>query len=1197
MRVHSLVVCLFVILSAGFLYGQGGANGTILGTVTDNSGAVLANAGVEVTNVATNVTARTQSSSTGDFTVPYLQPGTYRVTVEVPGFQKSVTDNVGLVVGQQARINVTMKTGTVTESVEVNANAVSLDTDSSAISQIVTQKQVDQLPLNGRNFLNLLFITAGAVQAVGEQGQMRQGQGNAISLNGGRPESNNYTLDGLINTDTALNTPAVILSQDAIQEFKVLSENYSAEYGYSANQVNIVSKSGTNQLHGTGFEFFRNDALDAQTPTPFQTAAKKPVLRQNQFGFVLGGPVYIPKVYDGRNKTFWLANYEGWRIGNGAIIQGIVPTAAELGGDFSATGLPAFDLTPGSPCQMALTNPTTAQPCLPGDPATGAGFPGGIIPPGSFSRLATVAVGGGVFPAPTPVCVANPNACGGGINNYQLQTSLPNTTNQQTYRVDQEFGRFGRVFFRYTKAKYENENSQNLSPTFSFNQFTEDSTSWSISHTLQLGSRNINNFRVGYLHAKAIQGAPPASDSQISALGVSGVFTTLPPSYAAGFPTIGFEGALLGSVGSPGNNPSTSDIPTKEFADSFTMIRGKHTIGVGFDFRRFVEARNLSGNFLGGYGYTNNNILNNSTGCTTPSGLCGTGNEVADFLLGYYNGANTFQPGPFSDPKIAGNLNKYVFTYIAPYVQDDWKVTNRLTLNLGLRWDYRSVPYEQSNKFFWIDDQNLPGGSRFTGGGLCFADPELATNGVAPAGNGFYNYCGRKNPADGSKTPFAPRIGFAYRPFGANSTVVRGGYGIFWDSSLSREIDDSGDLYPFVTRTQLSPNSQPAAVAPKLTDQLFPAQTAIVPITSPNSQFVAVIQSDHPRNPYVQQYTLSVQHELIRNTTVEVSYVGNRGLHLLDRIRLNTPSQLESAQLATCQAAFAGLPATNATYLANQCPFFARQPLPNFSIPGPLNSSWTGYSNYNAGNIKVEHRGSELALLSAYTYSKALDDKSAPAGVGSAGAGFAGHMNDLNPALDYGPSDFSVKHRFVNSAVYSLPVGRGKRYLGGMNRAGDLLIGGWQLSVIATFQTGFPFSINAPDPGAYQSFGMRANQVGDPHAGHKSISEFFNTAAFTQPAFGVYGSVGRNTLTQPGINNWDIGLGKMFQFTERVGFQFRLETFNSFNHTQYGVDPTAAAAGGPGQSSVSNTLGNANFGQVTQARPGRIVQLGGKIVF
>ena len=224
-----------------------------------------------------------------------------------------MADNITLVVAQQARVNVTMKPGQVSETVEVQANAVSLDTDSAAVSQLVSQKQVDQLPLNGRNFLNLLFIGAGAVQTNGEQGQMRQGEGNAISINGGRPTSNNYTLDGLVNTDTALNTPAVILSQDAIQEFKVQSETYSAEYGFSANQVNIVSKSGTNQLHGTAFEFLRNDAFDAKAP--FQSAI--PELRQNQFGFVLGGPIYIPKVYDGRNKTFFLVNYEGWRIRNG----------------------------------------------------------------------------------------------------------------------------------------------------------------------------------------------------------------------------------------------------------------------------------------------------------------------------------------------------------------------------------------------------------------------------------------------------------------------------------------------------------------------------------------------------------------------------------------------------------------------------------------------------------------------------------------------------------------------------------------------------------------------------------------------------------------------------------------------------------------------------------------------------------------
>src|SRR5438874_995462 len=307
------LVLLLVASAVSLLHAQGGAYGTILGTVTDNSGAVVARANVDVTNLNTNVTKRTVTTSSGDFTLPYLEPGNYRVSVQSQGFQKSVVDNIRLVVGQEARADVILKTGAVTETVEVQATAVALDTDSSAVSQLVSEKQVDELPLNGRNFLNLLFIGAGAVQTVGEQGQMRQGDGNAISINGGRPESNNYTLDGLTNTDTALNTPAVILSQDAIQEFKVASETYSAEYGYSANQVNIISKSGTNDVHGSVFYFGRNDALDAITivpnPLPGQAQPVRAELRQNQFGFVASGPVYIPKLFDGRNKTFWLVNY------------------------------------------------------------------------------------------------------------------------------------------------------------------------------------------------------------------------------------------------------------------------------------------------------------------------------------------------------------------------------------------------------------------------------------------------------------------------------------------------------------------------------------------------------------------------------------------------------------------------------------------------------------------------------------------------------------------------------------------------------------------------------------------------------------------------------------------------------------------------------------------------------------------------
>ncbi len=279
------------------------------------------------------------TNDAGEYTVPELQPGDYKVTIEAPGFGSNIS-NIGLVVAQQERVDAALKLGGATETVTVEASGgAQLDTDTSAISQLVSEKQVNQLPLNGRNFLNLLFIGAGAVQTVGEQGQQRAGEGNAISISGGRPESNNYTLDGMVNTDTALNTPAVILSQDAIQEFKVQSENYSAEFGFGANQVNIVSKSGTNLVHGSIFEFGRNDAFDASTH--FQ--AVKPELRQNQFGFVLGGPVFIPKLYDGRDKTFFLANYEGARIRAGTSpTNTFVPDSTQLTGNFDASGLPAF---------------------------------------------------------------------------------------------------------------------------------------------------------------------------------------------------------------------------------------------------------------------------------------------------------------------------------------------------------------------------------------------------------------------------------------------------------------------------------------------------------------------------------------------------------------------------------------------------------------------------------------------------------------------------------------------------------------------------------------------------------------------------------------------------------------------------------------------------------------------------------------
>src|SRR6516225_7383786 len=323
MRSLRITLCLTVLLMmAGKLFAQAGATGTILGTVTDSSGAIIPNANVTVTNTDTNVEFKTVTTSAGDYTAPSLNPGPYRVTVESAGFQKYVTTGLVLTVNQRLRSDAQLKPGAVTTTVETSAQSVALNTDSAELANLVSQEQVEELPLNGRNFMQLLLVGAGAVTVGGEQGTMRQGEGNAISVNGGRPEGNNYTLDGLVNTDAALVTPAVILSQDAIQEFKVSSGTYSADQGFSATQINIVSKGGTNSLHGAAFWFDRNDAFDAK---PFPTAndyisntpTGKPVLRQNQFGFVAGGPIYIPKVYDGRNKSFFMANYEGWRITNG----------------------------------------------------------------------------------------------------------------------------------------------------------------------------------------------------------------------------------------------------------------------------------------------------------------------------------------------------------------------------------------------------------------------------------------------------------------------------------------------------------------------------------------------------------------------------------------------------------------------------------------------------------------------------------------------------------------------------------------------------------------------------------------------------------------------------------------------------------------------------------------------------------------
>jgi hypothetical protein len=1077
------------------------ATGQITGAITDATGATVTGVRVKITNTLTGLTRETASSDRGTYAVPQLPVGTYVITAEKDGFKLAVSSANELKVDQVLRVDMIMELGALTESVEVVGRSVALDTETASIGHVITERQVTELPLNGRNFLQLLFLGNGAVETQGEQGTMRQGAGNAISINGSRPTSNNYLLDGTSNTDTSLGTPAAILSVDAIQEFKEQTATYSAEYGFSANQISIVSKTGTNRLSGSLFHFLRNDALDARSF--FDVEKQK--LDQKQFGFVTGGPVLIPGAYDGRNRTFFLVNYEGLRREVGVQDFLRVPLPDELAGRFSTT----------------IIDPVTRQP-----------FANNTIPTNRFTRLANLALSRNYWPAP------NANLAQG---NYIRQRNLPTDTNQTTLRIDQKLGaKWGTVFGRYTQTDWTNITLGTVTE-LGDNFFVQKTRNWQVSHSLPIGATLINQLRIGYVGARAEQHGFPSPPADIDAAGLTGVFQNLPDEQRT-YPAIGFGGTGTGlaGAGSAVNDYTASYQPMWDVSNTTTWVRGRHTLNFGGNYRRWWLQRDLANDFLGQF---------------TFSGFF-TGNAVADMLLGYYSGASVFQPAGFSVPGRSGNPREFNFMYFAPYVQDDWKVSSRLTLNAGLRWDYRSVPYETNDRMGWRDLSNPRGG-------LLVADQSLVERGIV-GDSTYYKAAGRRNPKDGSKTVFAPRIGFAFRPFGGAETVVRGGYGVFWDSYEGREIDGAADIYPYVSRGNYIQTAD-QTTGLKTTNDLFPSFADLGPATPAANTFLAVSMSPDPKNPYVQQWSVGVQREILRSTIFELNYIGTKGTDLLMRRNIAQALPYDPA---------------------NPKSVAERKPYPNFVVY--IDSDFSGTSNYNAMNAKLERHTSSLVATVVYTWAKSTDNKSAAAGIGASNFnGWQGTLDNSRPELDRGRSDFDVDHRLVGSFIYNLPFGKGEKFATDASGVKNALVGGWQVNGIATFQRGFPITITAADAGGLNdSFGTnRADIVGDPYPDGftKSIDAWFNTAAFRQPAPGSFGSVGRNTLRGPGINNLDLALFKNFDVGRGSRVQFRFESFNTFNHAQFNAP-------------VVNVADN-RFGRILGARPGRINQIGLKLLF
>ncbi len=1054
---------------------QSGATGTIVGTVTDNSGAAVPGASVSITNVGTNATQNTITSSTGTYSMPSLLPGIYRVTVKRSGFASEVVGGIELAVGKAVTVDVHLRPGSVSETVSVNATAVSLDTENAAVGQVIRQQQISDLPLNGRNFTQLLTLEAGASSNSGEQGIYRGNEGNAISIQGGRPDSNRYTLDGIAINDLMYSTPAVVPSVEVLQEFQEQTKGYSAAYGGGANQVNLTTKSGTNELHGTAYDYLRNDALDAYTYQFVQPPQPKTLLRQNQFGYSLGGPIWIPKLYDGRNRSFFFANYEGLRARASFNQFAVVPTPEQINGVFHTT----------------IINPTTHMP-----------YPNNTIPRSDFSQFAISSISH--FPAP------NVNASQG---NYLYTVLIPQNADQQTYRFDQSFSDRDKFFARYTQTEYNVAQPGVLPEGTTY--LDEPSRQVVGSYTHMFSPTILNQALFGWMQENVSSKGVPISESAWNAIGFKNVFpyssryTTFPQITVLGYST----------VGGPGYSPMLYDQPSYEFSDTLSIAKKNHNIGIGIDFQH-VETRDNS--------FSSPKFSFDGTV---------SGNPVADFLLGWPSYANSQVPTEFSTKVESANVQNFVIARIAPWIQDDWKVSPRLTLNLGLRWDFMPLPYSTNDNMFWLNP-NIPGGGLYT------ASKKVIQEGY---GGKLYEYSSAPGPQQWKV--FAPRIGLAFRPSASETTVLRVGWGLFYDNTQIKE-SFAGGSYPFAEQSVHYYVN---------TSTLFPAPVPHAPVTSADLGFVWAMDKYIP--PYVSMWTASVERE-VKGVKFEADYLGSEAHHLTGRAWENAPYPYDPL---------------------HPTPVSERIPLPN--IGDVLGHPFEFASNYNALALKAEHSGRSITFLASYTWSHSLDNKSSNAGINGDTSG-NGPMNQYNWALDYATSSFDIKHRFVGNFLYQLPFGRGQAFGNNTNRFLDLLIGGWQANGILDLHTGQPFSIAGFDVGFInRNFGQRANIVGDPYPSgfHKSINEWFNTAAFVNPPMGYFGNSSRDLLRGPGFANLDFSLFKSIPLGDRVRWQTRGEFFNAFNHTNFG--------------NPSNAVYASNFGVIGSAAPGRIVQVAMKLIW
>ena len=1160
-----LVVALAALPSRAF-----GQNATVVGTVTDPSGAVVAGVTITITNAETGAIKTIETNDTGQYVAPDLPIGHYSIKASANGFKISEKKDVTLTVGDRLRIDFQMAVGAATETVTVEANPIAVQSDSGELSNLISDKQVSQLAVNGRSIYQLAQLTPGASSQINNFVNTPVGGDSNVEFNGMRQNHNIYLLDGGEDDDRGgAGGMSIAPSSDAIAEFRALTSNYSADYGLSsAATMVMVLKSGTSTLHASAWEFNRNDALDARNffnPASNLSGSHNKVqkLRLNVWGFNVGGPVTFGQLYNPeKKKTFFFYNMEWRRLIQGGLTNQTVPNQATYGGDFSS--LSSLIFVP-SASQVAAS--VLAKNCpggvLPAGIVQGSQFPGNKIPACMIDPNATALVNAGIFPKTT------------NGNNFVGGNNTPTNLKEEVVRIDHNFNSKFSVFGHFVAeqvsqgygiSQWSGANVPTVGDTFGNPSYSGVvHATYTISPTLlNEVAFNYNGNRINII---------PFAGSGLGSLalptGYSATNTRLftGPNNLNRIPNIDLNGAT-GTHFEISSWPWRNKADDYQIRDDLSWTKGAHQLKFGFSWAIYKKVQDLFGQTQGGFGFDGT--------FTTGAGQKGAyGNDFADFLLG---DAKSYQELAVQDKGFWNNVSW------ASYVQDNWRFNKRLTLNLGLRWDGVPHTYEANNRmgnfYASLYDQtkkalmNPDGTINPASPGLgtspnaILAGVPLYLNGIGvPGQNGI-----PKGLVDNHWKSFGPRLGFAYDILGDGKTVLRGGFGIMYERIQGNDMYDAGPNIPF--SLQVNTPGPVELDNPRLS--LSSGTAGTLPI---NPASITGLDRANYKQPASYQWSLGIQRSLSAKTVLSVAYVGNTNRYQSYRTEYNLPNQA------------ALIPIINGVAGANYNTA-AGLPYPGFhSVRLSTNQA---DSHYHGLQLDVNSQiGRDLFLRAFYTYSRAIDPGTGSSSGTTGGSGGQDLQNVSNPYLgwkyDVGPSGFDRTHNAVVNFIYDIPVFRNNA-----NRLVKTALGGWQTSGIVTLESGLPLNIGISGKqggNALPNATNRPNLVGKitypqtVSTTGQQVIQYLDPSVFALPAIGSFGNLGHNAARGPGRDNWNVSLFKNFWIKEERGtrFELRFETFNTWNHTQF--------------NSVSNNFGASDFGQFRSAFDPRIIQLGGKLYF